>query len=237
MTVTCAIIDDEYPARILLGDYVKRIPYLELTGTFKNPMAAMAGLQESPADLLFLDIQMPELTGVEFLRSMPQKPVVIFTTAYPDYALEGYELDVCDYLLKPIAFERFVQAANKAAELIRLRRNVPGAAPEPIIQNEGYISVKADHKIYRIGYSEILYIEGLREYVTFHTGQGKIVALESLKNLEEILPSERFMRVHKSYIVNRRKVISLYGNQLEIGKTTIPIGKSYKEEVVKNLFS
>jgi DNA-binding LytR/AlgR family response regulator len=220
----CLIVDDEELARALLENYVSRLPQLELAGLCKDPVEALQLMQAQAVDLLFLDIQMPGLTGIELLRTLPQKPLVIFTTAYPQYALEGYELDVVDYLLKPISFERFVQAVNKAAE----RRG-----QEPA---KDYILVKSEHKIHRIRYEDILYIQSMREYVSWHTTEGRILSLGSLKGLEEELPRSHFIRVHKSYMVSKSKVQTLEGNMLHIGKEKIPIGASYREEVLRALF-
>ena len=177
---------------------------------------------------------MPELTGTEFIKTMVEKPEIILTTAYSDYAVDGYELDICDYLLKPFSFERFLKAINKATEQIELKK----ASGEIIYPNEeeGYLSVKADHRIYKLRYKDIIYIEGLREYVTFNTHRQKVIALESLKKLEEKLPSKHFARIHKSYIVNTDEVDAIYGNLVEIGRKQLPIGKSYKEAVVKKIF-
>lgn len=239
MKLKCLVVDDEYPARVLLGNYISKLPQLELVKSVRNPVEALGCMQEQPVDLLFLDIQMPELSGVAFLRSLKQRPLVIFTTAYSDYALEGYQLDVVDYLLKPFSFERFVQAVNKALEWHALRKNnqaTRGETDASPAASRLYITVKADHKMVRLLLDDILFIEGLREYVTFHTTSGKLITLEALKNLETLLPSGRFLRVHKSYIVHKEKVKSLYGNQLEIAGQLIPIGKSYKEDVLQHLF-
>ncbi len=233
--IRCLIIDDEYPARVLLKDYIQKMSFLKLTGSFKNPVEALSKIQSEPVDLIFLDIQMPELSGIEFLKSFPNKTNVILTTAYSEYALTGYELNVLDYLLKPISFERFVLAVNKAADIIRLQNDVKEPGRQEA-EEKKFITVKADHKIIKISTDDIIYIEGLREYVTFYTKNEKIVTLESLKNLESKLPATKFIRVHKSFIINKDRVKSLYGNQLEIEGKFIPIGKSYKEDVVKNVF-
>ena len=233
--LTCLIVDDEELARRLLENYIGRLPFLELAGQCKNPLEAMTVLREQPVDLLFLDIQMPELSGVDFLRTLPHKPLTIFTTAYTEYALEGYALDVVDYLLKPIGFERFVQAVNKAAA-----RLAPPVAPPSLETPAGkdYLLVKSDHKVHRLPYDEIVYIESMREYVAYHTAaSGRILSLGSLKALEEELPAERFLRIHKSYMVNLSKVKSLEGNMLHIGGAPLPIGASYKEVVVNRIFA
>ncbi|UII25490.1 LytTR family DNA-binding domain-containing protein [Fulvivirga maritima] len=231
MKARCIIIDDEHPARVLLTQYVSKMSQLELVGTFKNPVEALSFLNEQPVDIILLDIQMPELTGIEFLKSFTQKPKVILTTAYPNYALESYELDVLDYLLKPIKLERFINAINKALDLIKLEQKTSSESPQKTT-----ISIKADHKIHLVPISEIKYIEGLREYVRFHLQSGeKIIALESLKKLESELPSSLFIRTHKSYIVNKTVIKSIYGNQLQVGEIYIPIGKSYRDEVTQRL--
>ncbi len=234
MSIRCMIVDDEQLARTLMEEYVKKLPQLELAAVCKNPLEAMAVLQSEDIELMFLDIQMPELTGVEFLKSMRVKPAVIFTTAYSEYALEGYQLDVIDYLVKPFSFERFVQAVDKASELIRLK-NLD--KPEPPAQvKDDFIVVHADHKIYKIKLGDIKYIEGLKEYVSYFTENKRIIALESLKRLEEILPADKFMRVHRSYIVPIDRIKTMEGNQLEIGGKMIPVGRSYREEVLKRIF-
>jgi DNA-binding LytR/AlgR family response regulator len=233
--IKCIIVDDEYPARILMKNYIDKLPQLELIGSFQSPVEVMASIDFNSIDLMFLDIQMPDITGIEFVKSLKVKPAVVFTTAYPDYALEGYNLDVMDYLVKPIAFNRFLQTVNKASEWINIKGNAKSIGHLTEISKE-YISVKADHKIYRVHFDDILYIEGLAEYVSFYTTKGKIITLESLKNLEIQLPAQQFVRVHKSYIVNKKKVNFLYGNQLEINGVFIPLGKSYKEEAIKVLF-
>ena len=231
MTAKCIIIDDEHPARVLLTQYVSKVSHLELVGTFKNPVEAMSYLKDNQVDIILLDIQMPELTGIEFLKSFTQKPKVILTTAYPNYALEGYELDVIDYLLKPIKLERFIHAANKAYDLIKLEQNIQAPQAE-----KSTITIKADHKIHIVNLAEIKYIEGLREYVRFHMTTGeKLIALESLKKLETTLPAQQFFRIHKSYIVNKQMVKAIYGNQLELNGMYLPIGKSYREVVTQKL--
>ncbi|MCB9283620.1 MAG: response regulator transcription factor [Lewinellaceae bacterium] len=227
-TIRCLIVDDEELARALLESYVGRMPNLQLVGLCKDPMEALRVLGEEPVDLLFLDIQMPELTGIEFLRSLSQRPLVVFTTAYSEYALEGYELDVADYLLKPISFERFVQAVNKVVD--RLRSHSPAQA------GKDFLLVKSEHRIHRIRYEDILFVQSMREYVAFYTTEGRILSLGSLKSLEETLPPGQFIRVHKSYIVAAARVSALEGNVIHIGKEKIPIGANYKEEVMRELF-
>ena len=236
--IRCLVVDDEELARTLLETFIGRVPGLVIEALCANPLEAMTALRQRPVDLLFLDIQMPELTGIEFLRTLQHKPVVIFTTAYSDYALEGYSLDVTDYLLKPFSFERFLQAVNKATSVLQARaladrEPAPVSAPPP---EKDHVLVKADHKIHRIRFGDILYIQGMREYVAFHTVSGRILSLNSLKNLEEELPSDRFIRIHKSYIVAIDKIATLEGNTLHVGKEKLPVGASYREALVGKVF-
>lgn len=232
------IIDDEELARKLLLNYADRLPHVEIVQACKNPLEALPYLQQGQIDLLLLDIQMPELTGIEFLKTLRYKPLVIFTTAYPDFALEGFSLDAVDYLLKPFSFERFVQGVNKASELLPLRRN-SYQAPAPInfsLRTEkSHIMVRSEHKIFRIWHQDILFIQGMREYVAFQTDTGRILSLNSLKQLSQDLPQPGFMRVHKSYIVAMDKIDSVEGNMLIIGSHKIPMGSNFKEAVLKLL--
>ena len=239
MKIKCLIVDDEQYARKLLEDYVSRIPDLELAGQCRNSMEAMQQMNRQPIDLVFLDIQMPDLSGIDLMKTLAHKPLVIFTTAYQEYAVEGYELDVIDYMLKPISFERFLKGVNKALEQARLKRQTSAATflTNRAEQDQGgHTNIKADHKIYKLLHEKILFIEGLKEYVIFHTRERKYIVLESLKRLEEVLPAGQFLRVHKSFIVNTTRVDSLYGNLIEIMDHQIPIGKSYAEHVKTTLF-
>ncbi|UZR95759.1 LytR/AlgR family response regulator transcription factor [Chondrinema litorale] len=237
MSLKCLVVDDEALAITLLEKYISQVDGLELLASTKDPVKAIEILEEETIDILFLDIQMPELTGIELLRVLPQKPVVILTTAYSEYAVEGYQLDVTDYLLKPFSLERFIQAVDKAKRVIDLSLQALKNAGEISMHEEKkYINVKADHKIYKIPFDDIKYIEGLKEYVSFYTNDQRIIALESLKKLEILLPSTQFMRVHKSYIIAVNKVRALEGNLLEIGDKKIPIGKTYRQEVIKKIF-
>jgi DNA-binding LytR/AlgR family response regulator len=237
MTIRCLIVDDEQYARKLLADYISRTAGLELVAQCRNAMEALQVLRSHSVDLMFLDIQMPDLTGVDLLKSLQTKPVVIFTTAYSEYALEGYQLDVIDYMVKPITFERFIQGVNKAAEFIRMKTEAAKTGSEPFKSGEDeFINLKADYKIYKVRINDILYVEGLREYVSFYTSERRYIVLESLKNLEVRLPAGQFVRVHKSYIVNARKIESLHGNIIEIGKAEIPVGNSYAAKVKEKLF-
>jgi len=231
------IVDDEYHARKLLSEYVSKLPFLELAGTGANVFEAMNILRNENIDIILSDIQMPEITGLEFARSLKNPPSVIFTTAYSEYAVESFELDVVDYLLKPIAFPRFLQAINKVIE--RKGTNIINKAVADIARlppeetKENSIVIKSGHKLYKINYCDLLYIEGQREYVTFHTIRQRITTLFSLKELEEKLPSNQFIRIHKSYIVSIKNIDFIDKNILHISNKELPIGGSYKDELMK----
>lgn len=239
------IVDDEYHARKLLSEYVSKLPFIELAGTASNVFEAMGVLQKEKIDVMLLDIQMPEITGFDFASNLKNPPFIIFTTAYSEYAVDSYELDVADYLLKPIAFPRFLQAMTKVTE--RKRKEEANAVPVnnalPAVQNESKaekqdednIVIKSGAKLYKINYSDLLYIEGQREYVTFHTAKQRITALFSLKDLDEKLPSNQFIRIHKSYIVSIKHIESIERNMLQIAEKKLPVGGSYKENLM-NLF-
>ena len=237
--LTCLIVDDEELARTLLENYISRLPYFKLAGKCSNPIEALQLLQHQSVDLIFLDIQMPEMIGTDFLKSLSHKPMVVFTTAYKEYALEGYELDIVDYLLKPFPFERFLKAVNKASDLWKLKNKGESASILPSEESaaeKNYILVKSEHKVHRIYYHDIQYIQSMREYVAYYTSKGRILSLGSLKKLEVDLPQSQFLRIHKSYIISKAKASTLEGNMVHIGKEKIPIGASYREEVLKLLF-
>ena len=233
MSYSCLIVDDEQLARQLLEEFVSKVPTLELKGMCKNPLEAMEILRSENIDILFLDIQMPELTGVEFVKTLQQKPAIIFTTAYSEYALEGYQLDVIDYLVKPFPLDRFIKAVNKATDFIDLHRKAQNVHKD----DTDFVLLHADHKIYKVHLNEIQYIEGLKEYVSYFTKEKRIIVLQSLKSIEASLPSDKFIRVHRSYIVPINKIKTLDGNQVQIGDKLIPIGRSYKEEVMRRVFN
>lgn len=232
------IIDDEFPARKLLSEYVSKIPGLQLQGTCENAMKAMEIIQSEPIDLILTDIQMPDLSGLELVKSMAEKPLVIFTTAYAEYAIDSYELEAVDYLLKPISFPRFLQAINKVSERIKARRKDPATTGEasPVKAERDFFMVKADYKLYKIDYASLVYIEGQSEYVTFHMkDKRRITAYYSLKKLEEELPSNEFMRIHKSYIVSLSNIESVEGNMISIFGQKLAIGKNYKDALLNAL--
>lgn len=225
--IRCIAIDDEPLALTVLNEYAGRIPRLEIIRTFTSPIEAAPIIQHEKPDVLFLDIQMPEMRGLEFIKILAYKPMVILTTAYAEHAAEGYNLDVLDYLVKPIPFDRFMQAVNKIERML-------SASFEPKAENQpDYIFVKSGYKSVKVNLSEILYIEGLKEYIQIHCADHKYLKLDSLKNLEAELPSEYFMRVHKSFIINLRYVKAYYGDTIELGAVDIPVGRAFKDAVNK----
>lgn len=228
MKIRCLLVDDEHFALALLEKYVQAVPDLELVGMCRSPIQAVELLQQEPVQLLFLDIQMPLLNGINLLRTISNKPVTIFTTAYAAYAHEAYDLDAVDYLLKPYSFERFEHAVEKARAILQQRQ------PEPALA--GYLTVKADRRLIKIPLSDILYIEGWKEYVKIFTPTEKFITLESLSQLEHTLPSEFFIRVHKSYIVAKQAVQQLDGDVLLLGAARIPVARARKRMVVAALF-
>jgi DNA-binding LytR/AlgR family response regulator len=217
------IVDDEALARKLLVDYVSKIPELELVGTCEDAIEASAFLKQHQVDLLLLDIEMPGLTGVELLKSLQEQPITIFTTAYEQYALKGYELHVIDYLLKPIPFERFFGAINKALDYFNLQSR--SSQPEA---KKDYFFVKADYKIQKIHFNEMLYVEGMREYVRIHTTSRRITVRQSMNRLEESLP-DNFIRIHRSHIINLDKLESISPHGVTVAGQELPVSKSYRE--------
>ncbi len=228
MPIRCLIVDDEHFALALLEKYIRQLPELELVAACKSPVRAVELLQSESVDLLFSDIQMPVLSGLNLLRHVSQKPVTIFTTAYPQHAHEAFEVDAADYLLKPYTFERFERAVQKAAELLRLRRQEPGP--------DGHLTVKSDGCWVKIPLNAIRYIEGWREYVKIFTETEKIITLERLSNLEKQLPGHHFLRVHKSYIVASKRVSRLDGEHLVVGETRLPLARARRQQVIAALF-
>ena len=230
------IVDDEYLAQKLLQDYVSKVDSLQLVATCSNAFEAMEALKNNKVDIMLLDIQMPDLTGLELVKSLENKPAVIFTTAYSEYAVDAFNLAVSDYLLKPFDFPRFFQAINKAIGNVKPQEKKKEDLPaDTISKSNDFITVKADYKLYKINYDDLLFIEGQHEYVTFHTQQRRITALFALKDLEELLPKERFVRVHKSYIVSFKHIQDLDKSDVTVAGTKIPVGASYRDELLLRL--
>ncbi|UYZ64026.1 LytR/AlgR family response regulator transcription factor [Hymenobacter weizhouensis] len=225
----CLIVDDEPLARNLLEDYVRKVPFLALQGACASPLAALDVLRRQPVELLLLDVHMPDIMGTTLLRILPQKPLVILTTAYSEYALESYELDVVDYLLKPITLERFLRAVHKAAQRLQAPAppSVPPAAPAADAPAP-FVFVKDGAKLIKVQWADILYVEGLKDYVTIHTRQQKIVSLQRLKSLEAQLPAQQFIRIHHSYIVALAGIEVVHKDRVQIGGRLLPISDTYR---------
>ena len=231
MILNCIIIDDEPLARKGLKEYVQDVDFLQLAGEFDNPMKATDILVQQKIDLIFLDIQMPRMTGLEFLKTLQQPPLVIFTTAYPQYAVEGFELNAIDYLLKPFSFERFWKAVMKVRSLRETGiQSGAGTTAEP-----DYFFIKSDNKLVKIKYDEILFVEALQNYVAVHTTDKKYITYLTFRSIEEYLPAARFVRTHKSFIVAAGKVESIEGNDIRIGQHHIPISRTERETVLQQL--
>jgi two-component system, LytTR family, response regulator len=221
--IKCIAIDDEPVALDIIRDYVNKIPFLDLLGTYRNALQALEFLQNVKVDLIFLDINMPDINGIQFFKSLKFKPKIIFTTAYPEFAVESYELDAIDYLLKPIEFERFLKAANKVTDQQALEAHA--------ISNTNandFIVLKSGTKAYKIDYSDIMFIEGSGNYLTFHTSLSKIMVLMSMNEALQILPESMFVRVHKSFIISLNYVSVIENHQVQIKDRKIPVGSYYR---------
>ena len=224
MKLKCIITDDEPIARKGLQNYVERIDFLELVGVCEDAIQLNNQLKSQQADLLFLDIEMPYMTGIELLNSLSNPPQVIITSAYAEYAIKGYDLEVSDYLLKPISFDRFLKAVNKVYDQLI-------SSQTPVVQD--YLFVKTSLKLEKIRFNDMRFIEGVENYVAIYTSDGKIITHTTLRTILQKLPPERFVQVHKSYLVNIDKIDSIEGNLLGIGKNKIPLSRTYKETALE----
>jgi len=233
MILNCIIIDDEPIARKLLKEYIEEIDFLRLVGMAENPLKATALLSEMEVDLVFLDVNMPKMNGFQFLRSANNLPMVIMTTAYGQYALDGFEMAVVDYLVKPFSLERFLKACNKALEL-KILKQKPSTENKPA---EDHFFVKCDGKIERVMYDELLYIEAMANYVTLYTTGKKLVVYHTIKGILEKLPPARFVQVHKSYIVNIGKIGTIEGNMLHVGSEKITVSQSFYEDAIDKILA
>ncbi|MET3112812.1 two-component system LytT family response regulator [Pedobacter sp. CG_S7] len=238
----CIAVDDEPLALDILEDYISKVPFLELVKRTENGIEALQLVQAGGIDLVFLDVQMPELTGIQFLKIASGKSNYILTTAYSQYALESYDLNVSDYLLKPIAFDRFYKAVEKVHNLLKKAEppitaapllTVSAAATTPQVQD--FIFIKTEHKIQKIQLDDILYIEGLKDYISIFTRTERIITLQNMKKMEETLPHSQFIRVHKSYIISLDKIESIERSRIFIADKVIPIGDTYREEFFKRI--
>ena len=232
--INCIIIDDEPLARKGLREYISDVDFLHLAGEYENPLKATEMVSRGEVQLLFLDIQMPKITGLEFMKTL-QKPVpVIFTTAFPQYALDGFDLNALDYLVKPISFDRFLKAALKAKEYYEVRQK-NDADKTPVAEVGDYFFIKADNKLVKVSFNDILFIEALQNYVVIHTQEKKLITYLTFKSVEEYLPASQFIKVHKSFIVSATKIDSIEGNDIRIVQHYIPISRNLKDEVMDKL--
>ena len=243
MLLKAVIVDDEPVARKVIREYLEDISYLELAGMAENPLKADPLLNEQQIDLLFLDINMPRLSGIEFLRASAgraNQPMVIITTAYAEYALDGFELDVVDYLVKPFSFERFLKACNRARDLyngrLRSASSTSVAAPiTPVAETSDHFFVKVDNSLEKIFFDELSYAEARMNYILLHTPDRKLIVYLTLKGLLESLPASRFIQVHKSFVVNKDSIKSIRGNILYLGQAEVPVSQHYQEEAMREI--
>ena len=231
MIIKCAIVDDEPLAVELLASYVKKIPFLELCGKYNNATDALHGITEDAVDLLFLDIQMPELNGLELSKMVPENTRIVFTTAFDQYAVDGFRVNALDYLLKPISYADFLEACNKAQQWFQLVQQQEESSPAAVAEEIKSIFVKSEYKLLQINLDDIRYIEGIKDYVKIYTEQSPhpILSLMNMKAIEQMLPTSRFIRVHRSFIVQKSKIREIERNRIVFGDVYIPIGDSYKQ--------
>jgi DNA-binding LytR/AlgR family response regulator len=234
--INCLVVDDEPPALLLMEKYINAVPLLHLAGKCANAVDAMSILQQCPIDLIFLDIQMPQILGTDFIRTLVDPPKVVFTTAFRKFAIEGFELDAVDYLLKPIAFERFLKAVNK---VMKLNLPVGQAFPQDTTSKKepepAFLFLRADRKNLKVQLHDILFIESLKDYVKVVTKERSIVSKQSISTIEENLPEDVFLRIHRSFIVSISKIESFTAGIIQVGKYELPVSRSYRHEVEKAL--
>lgn len=234
-TIRCLIVDDEPPAREVIRHYAEQVPSLEIAGECENAIQAFAFLQQKPINLIFLDIRMPQLNGNDFLKTLSNPPKVIFTTAYSEYALEGYDLNAVDYLVKPVRFERFLKAIHKAfaASSVKYADTVPAEEKK----SEAFVYFRADRKMVKVMLDDVLYIESMKDYIKIFTKQSVVITKQSISSVEAMLPEKEFIRVHRSYIVSLNRIKSFTTELIDVEKKEIPIGKLYKNDVMRTLTS
>lgn len=238
MTIRCLAVDDEPLALEIITDYISKVAYLELMATFDNALDTINYLKEHPVDLIFLDIQMEGLTGIQMLKVLKHQPLIIFTTAFDAYALEGYELDALDYLLKPFSLERFMKATEKAfSKLHTVKQAQPDAttAAPPQVNPNDFLFVKTENRLQKIFLQDILFVEGQGDYLRINTAKSRIMTLQKFSSLQSMLPEDLFVRVHKSYLVSIEKIESISRNRIKIGEHLIPISESYKKDFYEKL--
>ncbi|RKD92419.1 LytR/AlgR family response regulator transcription factor [Mangrovibacterium diazotrophicum] len=243
----CLVVDDEFLARKLIAEYISKVSHLNLVASLDSPVDAIDLIAKGNIDILFIDIEMSEISGIDFIKYLtgPNRPLVIFVTAYPQYAVQGFEVDAIEYLIKPATFPRFIKAVNKATDILNMKSRIskleqfqaaPAADEKPADAGNDHIIVRTDRKIVKLRYNDILFIEGAMEYVNFQTKEQRIMGLFSLRKLEEELPADQFMRIHKSFIVAIDKITEIDGNQVKVGQWTIYVSKNNRPKLVQ-LFS
>lgn len=232
--INCLIIDDEPLARKGLREYIADVNFLHLAGEYDNPLKATEIIGRGEVQLLFLDIQMPKITGLDFMKTLRKQIPVIFTTAFPQYALDGFELNALDYLVKPISFDRFLKAALKAKEYYEVRQKNE-SDKVPASETADYFFIKADNRLVKVFFNDILFVEALQNYVVVHTKEKKLITYLTFKSVEEYLPSSQFIKVHKSFIVSATKIDSIDGNEIRIAQHYIPISRNLKDEVMEKI--
>lgn len=233
--IKCIIVEDETLAQEVIQSHMQQIGELELVGTYRNAPEAVEALRTREVDVMFLDIRLPGMSGLNFLRSLPDPPLVVLTTAYAEYALESYEFNVIDYLLKPISFERFSRAVHKILDgrlFTQAGKEQYRSAADQGLSVTDHIFIRSNSKFFKVNFSEILYVQAMKDYLKIHTAEYTLVTHQTMNELEKTLPGRQFMRVHKSYIVALAHIKAIYGNSVELGKITIPIGINYKETVM-----
>ena len=226
--IKCIIIEDEPLAQDVIKSHLQKSGRFDLIGTYRNAPEAKEAIENNDIDLIFLDIQLPGMTGLHFLRTLSNPPFVVFTTSYPEYALESYEFNVIDYLLKPISYERFSKTIDKIMDGKIFKTNVNETKP----LSREYIFIRSDSKFLRISFSDIIYIEGMKDYLKIHTIEHTIITHQTMVEMENILPSGQFLRIHKSYIVAIAQIKAVFGNSIDMGKIMLPIGLNYKERIM-----
>jgi len=233
--IKCVIIDDEPLAREGISNYIREIDFLEHVGSCENPVELIKLLDQHHVDLIFLDIQMPKMNGIDFLKMIQKPPMVIITTAFPSYALEGFQLNVLDYLLKPITFDRFFKSVNKAKDYYQLITKPASQGSSKQDKGADYFFIKCGSKYEKIVFDDILYVQGMQNYITIYTKKDKYITLLNMKDLEQNLDSQSFIRVHKSYIVSIDKIDGIEGNEISIQSYSIPISRNYREQVIEKV--
>lgn len=233
--IRCMVVDDKPLAVDILTNYIAKISDLTLVFSSTNPLEALEYVMKNEVDLIFLDIQMPQLNGVQFMKIVQGKTKVILTTAYAEFALDGFENDAIDYLLKPISFERFYKSVQKAQHYFNAVVTKPSPEDNPTIKDQEFIFVKTEYKLIKINIDDILYIEGLQNYISIYTKNEKVISLQNIKRMEEQLPNHKFIRVHKSYVVAINKIDSIERSRLYIGDATIPLGDTYRDHFYKTI--